>query len=85
MKNDLKALIAVAVGLTMAFAALRPGTAPAGWTDAGANGQESVPGVAGFIFGSYVLPFEILSVLLLVALVGAIMLAAKEPERGERR
>lgn len=38
----------------------------------------SVKAVGVIIFGSYVLPFEVISVLLLVALVGVIVLARKE-------
>ena len=89
IKADVKALIAAALAITMFLAVVR-GALPgcnAGkesflpcWTTAAPVGQESANGVADFVFGNYVLPFEILSVLLLVALVAAIFLAQKEPE-----
>ncbi|MBT2605875.1 NADH-quinone oxidoreductase subunit J [Peribacillus frigoritolerans] len=36
------------------------------------------------LFSKYVIPFEVMSVLLLVALVGAIVLAKKDDEEGDR-
>ena len=45
---------------------------------AGPNSNGRTQAVADTIFGQYLLPFEILSVLLLVALIGAIVLARKD-------
>lgn len=45
--------------------------------DAGANNAESI---GKLIFGTYVIPFELMSVLLTVAFIGAIVLAKKEDD-----
>lgn len=45
---------------------------------AGANSSGRTQAVADTLFGQYLLPFEILSVLLLAALIGAIVLARKD-------
>lgn len=42
--------------------------------------DQSVEAIAGGIFGQYVVPFEVVSVVLIVALVGAVVLARKEEE-----
>lgn len=49
-------------------------------SQAGTVGQEfgSVPAVSRLLYGSYVYPFELTSILLLVAIVGAIIMAKKE-------
>lgn len=41
----------------------------------------SVPGVARLLYGKFVFPFELTSVLLLVAIVGAVIMAKKELSR----
>lgn len=76
MKEDVKALLAGALGITMLFAIARE--AIPRWSRTGPTGEESMPEIASFLFGPYVLPFELLSVVLLVALVAAILLAQKE-------
>ncbi|HED04596.1 MAG TPA: NADH-quinone oxidoreductase subunit J [Candidatus Fraserbacteria bacterium] len=52
------------------------------------QGQESYGQLAQAIFGPYLLPFELLSLLLLAALVGAVVLARKDqtskPLKGDR-
>jgi NADH-quinone oxidoreductase subunit J len=54
------------------FSAMKPAAAPAA-TDVG-----SVENVAMALFTNYLIPFEVASMLLLVAMVGAIILAKKE-------
>lgn len=55
------------------------------WIDLGgpANGSTEVTGV--FLFRHWVLPFEALSVLLLAALVGAVVLSRKRADRGKEQ
>jgi len=55
------------------YNAIRPASAPVGATGAG-----SVENVAMALFSNYLIPFEVASMLLLVAMVGAIILAKKE-------
>ena len=50
---------------------------PAGWRVL-PRGVESLLGIGQAIFNDYLLPFELLSVLLLAALVGAVFLAKRE-------
>jgi NADH:ubiquinone oxidoreductase subunit 6 (subunit J) len=50
---------------------------PTHWTS-GTTGMEDMDVLAADIFGPYVLPFEVLSIVLLVALIGAIVIARKE-------
>lgn len=44
------------------------------------EGQESFSNIANSVFNRYVFPFEVLSVLLLAALIGAVLLAKRERE-----
>ena len=44
------------------------------------QGAESFLGLGRAIFNQYLLPFEVLSVLLLAALIGAVFLAKREGE-----
>jgi NADH:ubiquinone oxidoreductase subunit 6 (subunit J) len=44
------------------------------------RGVESFLGIGQAIFNEYLLPFEVLSVLLLAALIGAVFLAKREGE-----
>jgi NADH-quinone oxidoreductase subunit J len=46
--------------------------------DAAANTAESLRSMAGLLFHEYLLPFEVTSILLLVAMVGAIVLTKQE-------
>lgn len=46
--------------------------------------EENTKQIGIELFSKYVIPFEVLSVLLLVALVGAIVLAKKDDEEGDR-
>jgi NADH-quinone oxidoreductase subunit J len=50
--------------------------------DASINTMESLREMAMTLFGQYLLPFEITSILLLVAMVGAIVLSKHEKEKG---
>jgi len=52
---------------------------PAGWRVL-PQGVESFFGIGQAIFNNYLLPFEVLSVLLLAALIGAVFLAKREGE-----
>jgi len=47
-------------------------------TEVALDGPNSVEAVSDSIFGPYLIPFEVLSVLLLAALIGAIVLARKD-------
>lgn len=93
MKNDVKALVSAALFMLLLFSVvtldLRPafqGGAPRvqqnfpGWGK-GATAPEDPTGVAQFMFGAYAMPLILLSVVLLVALVGALVLA--KPDRTE--
>ena len=53
------------------------------WARAGELVATSVEGMATALFTTYALPFEIISLLLLVAIIGAIYLA-RRPEEDER-
>lgn len=46
--------------------------------------EENTKQIGIALFSKYVIPFEVMSVLLLVALVGAIVLAKKDDEEGDR-
>ncbi len=46
------------------------------------TGGESVTGIAENLFGTWAMPFEVLSILLLVALVGSLALAIREEKGG---
>lgn len=52
----------------------------ASW-EAPPEGTEELPRMTDDIFGRFVVPFEILSVLLLAALVAGVVIAARDPER----
>jgi NADH-quinone oxidoreductase subunit J len=56
---------------------------PVGLTEANRDGN--VPGIASLLFTRYVFAFEVTSVLLITAAVGAMLLAHTERRRGERR
>jgi NADH-quinone oxidoreductase subunit J len=43
------------------------------------SGSDQIRQLSTTLFADYLLPFEVASVILLVALVGAIVLARKEP------
>jgi len=62
--------------MAVLFKGLPPGAAPAGAPDAG-----SVQAVAGPLYTTYLLPFELASVLLLAGMLGGIVLALKERKR----
>jgi NADH-quinone oxidoreductase subunit J len=53
------------------------------WPEAGQRLWTSTAAVAKLLFGDYVLPFEIVSVLLTAAVVGGVYLARREPRSGE--
>ena len=64
--------IAIVVFVVLASYARALGGAPA------AGGLESGKALGGLLFGTYLVPFELLSVLLLAALLGALTIARKE-------
>jgi NADH-quinone oxidoreductase subunit J len=77
----------LAIGLAVVLAAeaaylLLARGAVSGWIEAAAEGFGSPQAIGGVLFNQYLLPFEVTSVLLLVAMVGAIVLTKKE--KGER-
>lgn len=91
MKDDVKAVVSAALFLALAVGVvgldLRPlaeGGAPRLVVPPalaqGPEGREDARAIAGFVFGPFALPLIVLSAALLVALVGAIVLA--RPERG---
>jgi len=79
--------IATAVGLTLFIEAVIL-TAMNGWTaPTVATGTETTVGEAGnteaigdVLYSTYLFPFEVASLILLVAMIGAIILAKKDPE-----
>ncbi len=82
--------IVVAVGLIQSFGAtewhkVEDGVAP-GLLEASADGVVNGDGTAAtlgtYLLSDYILPFEIVSILLLVVLVGAAYIARRDPEGG---
>jgi NADH-quinone oxidoreductase subunit J len=59
-------LIALAIGAT-------------DWKDAGERVRLATSALSKALFDSYVLPFEVVSVLLLAAVIGGVYLAKREP------
>jgi NADH-quinone oxidoreductase subunit J len=53
------------------------------WASVGAGAAAATADIASTLFNSYVLPFEVVSVLLLAAVIGGVFLAKREP--GEPR
>lgn len=53
------------------------------WPSGGQRLWTSTSDIATMLFGSYVLPFEAVSVLLTAAVVGGVFLAHREPDRPE--
>lgn len=51
--------------------------------EAGPQGQESLSGIAQALFNTWVVPFEALSILLLIALVGAVAVAMRAEPGGD--
>lgn len=93
MKNDVKAVLVAALFVMLAFGAVSFNAsgngplvhvqgcddpqAPGCWMN-GPTGGDAIDGVAAFLFGPDALPFEVLSLVLLVALVGALAMARLE-------
>lgn len=69
----LAALLLAAVGYGLITGALNPAAGSAAAFDSG-----SVQAIAGVLYTDYLLPFEMASVLLLVGMVGAVVLARNE-------
>ena len=74
--------VAIVVALTM-FGLVGWAVVQTDWTALGPIVSTSVEAIAQALFSTYALPFEIISVLLLVAIIGAIYLA-RRPEEDER-
>ena len=78
---------AVAGGLFVVLAVLIIGAINAGWLGGASVAEVTGPGIEAIgiaTFATWVLPFEVLSMLLLAALIGAILLARRESgESGE--
>jgi NADH-quinone oxidoreductase subunit J len=71
----LAAVVGLATAATLVFLVID--AFKGGWVDVRGVPTGSAPGDGGAIFCSWVLPFEVVSVLLLAALVGAIVLVRK--------
>ncbi|MGC8779617.1 MAG: NADH-quinone oxidoreductase subunit J family protein [Anaerolineae bacterium] len=69
----LAVLLLAGVGYGLITGQLHPPTG-----NAAAFGQGSVEAIAGALYTDYLLPFEMTSVLLLVGMIGAVVLARKE-------
>lgn len=68
-------LAAMGVSLWQAFGATPPNPAP---------NQGGIPEVVGMeLFTKYILPFELVGILLLVALIGALLLARRNPDESK--
>jgi NADH-quinone oxidoreductase subunit J len=72
-------MVAVPAALlfVIAFAVRRSGAAP-DFRPLPAEGLDPVPGLAGEMFGRYLLPFEAISILLLATAVAVLVLAKRE-------
>ena len=70
----------IAIATAILMAAVLGGSLLATFDDAkvGFRADSSIEAVSDSIFGPYLIPFEVLSVLLLAALIGAIVLARKD-------
>jgi len=55
------------------------------WPSTGAVAWTATTGIATMLFNQYVLPFEVVSVLLTAAVVGAVLLARRDPPAREDR
>ena len=53
------------------------------WPSTGAVAWTATSDIATMLFGEYVLPFEVVSVLLTAAVVGGVLLARREPPAGK--
>ena len=72
----LAAAVLAEVGVIMAYGSARP--APAGVAAQGMPVSGNTEQIGWLLYTSYLIPFEIASMLLLVAMVGAIILAKRE-------
>jgi NADH-quinone oxidoreductase subunit J len=72
------AVAAVAIAAIIAFAVLTTT-----WPSTGAVTWTATADIATMLFGEYVLPFEVVSVLLTAAVVGGVLLARREPRADE--
>jgi NADH-quinone oxidoreductase subunit J len=71
-----------AIGLALLFAIVLSATQ---WpSETGRHEASSAPDLARLLFSEYVLPFEVVSVLLLAAVIGGIFVAKREDRPGER-
>lgn len=75
------ALVLAVLLLTGVSYGLLTGQLHAGQGTAAAFGQGSVEVIAGALYTDYLLPFEMTSVLLLVGMIGAVVLARRHEER----
>jgi NADH-quinone oxidoreductase subunit J len=74
-------VLALAFGLELVWALDRTGGAVAAPAGGGAAG--SVGAIGRLLFTAYAFPFEVTSVLILVALVGAVLMARRPAARGD--
>lgn len=68
------AIAAIVIGATIALAVIATD-----WGEVGKRIHQGTKQVSTLLFSDYVLPFEIVSVLLLAAVIGGIFLAKREP------
>ncbi|MFM8321818.1 MAG: NADH-quinone oxidoreductase subunit J [Chloroflexota bacterium] len=81
-QKPLAIVLAVILGLETVYALLlRGGGLPAASTAALPEGFGAPAGVGLLLFNAYLLPFEVISILLLAAMVGAIVLTRKRDRR----
>jgi len=74
----LSAAVLLELGIIAAYSSVRPAPALAGSVAAGLPVSGNTEEVGWMLYTSYLIPFEIASMLLLVAMVGAIVLAKRE-------
>jgi NADH-quinone oxidoreductase subunit J len=56
------------------------GVSATDWGEVGTRVHLATDGLAGFLFDQYILPFEVVSVLLLAAVIGGVFIAKRETE-----
>ena len=79
MNNDVKFVLAAGLFITMFFSVM-PGLQVLPGFQQSAPAAEDPVGVARFMFGPFAVPLILLSTVLLVALVGALVLARPDDE-----
>lgn len=83
-RDDVHLIVSIFLGSLIAVQAWDISDVPTMESIWGAEpvGVESTAGIAKVLFGAWSVPFEVLSVLLLVAIVGAIAIAVRDEDGG---